>query len=476
MMKTKLVCSLVALAAFGAWGATGCSDSPAPPTAAPADAGPDVAVDPGADAGFPIPDTAVGHQLAWLLSSMNGGANQESAAVVQGHFDASFLAAVPITQITALLKDYAKRAPFTLTALEGTPTAKSLAAVVHDGKGAYLRIALDVKAAAPNGITGLLFTPAGDLDPTIDSWATLDTRMKGVSSLVDYLAVEVTDGTCNKPVHGLDAAVARPLGSTFKLYVLGTLARQVEAGVTTWETPLAVRADYKSLPSGTVQTEAVGTSHPLRYFAEKMISISDNTATDHLLYTLGRDKVEESLGLMGHSKPALDTPFMATRELFFLKLAATPTEVEDYIAADATGRRTLLDTKYKPMDISLAAANGAGWTLPRNIDRLEWFATAEDLCRAMTSLRTMAAKPSGAPVLDVLSINPGLQFDKATWPFIGFKGGSEPGVLVSTWLLRRKDNRWFFLTANFDDTSKAIDQDAALYLAAAAAGLLAKEP
>jgi beta-lactamase class A len=476
LKKKTTALALASLLAFGAWCGAGCSDSATPPPTTATDAGPDVAVDPGDAGAIAIPDTPVGAQLAWLLQDMNGGIATEKTGDVQAHFDAAFLAAVPIAQITALLKDYAKRAPFTLTAFEGTPTAKSLLAVVRDGKGMYMRISLDVKAQAPNGITGLLFTPAGDLDPTIDSWAGLETRMKATAQLVDYMAAEVTDGTCNKQLHGLDTAVARPLGSTFKLYVLGTLARQVEAGVTTWDAPLAVRADYRSLPSGTVQTEAAGTSHPLRYYAEKMISISDNTATDHLLYTLGRDKVEESMAPMGHSNPGLNTPFLTTRELFFLKLTATPTEVDSYLAADATGRRTLLDTKYKPMDIALAAANTGAWTLPRNVDRLEWFASAEDLCRAMTSLRTMANKPSGEPVMATLSINPGVALDKTTWPFIGFKGGSEPGVLVTTWLLRRKDDRWFFLSVNFDDTQKAIDEESAIYLAGAAAGLVAREP
>ncbi|MDB4993754.1 MAG: 12 product N-terminal, partial [Myxococcaceae bacterium] len=157
-MKKTIRGGLLTFAVLGAWSAAGCGDSAVTPNAVDGGADAEPTLDAGADAAFPIPDTAVGKQLAWLLSSMNGGAKEESAAVVQAHFDASFLAAVPITQITALLKDYAKRAPFTLTALEGTPTEKSLVAVVHDGKGLYLRISLDVKAAAPNGVTGLFFT------------------------------------------------------------------------------------------------------------------------------------------------------------------------------------------------------------------------------------------------------------------------------------------------------------------------------
>ena len=31
--------------------------------------------------------------------------------------------------------------------------------------------------------------------------------------------------------------------------------------------------------------------------------------------------------------------------------------------------------------------------------------------------------------------------DRATWPTVWFKGGSEPGVLSMTWLLQRKGAR-----------------------------------
>jgi len=60
--------------------------------------------------------------------------------------------------------------------------------------------------------------------------------------------------------------------------------------------------------------------------ANRMISISDNTATDHLLLTVGREAVESIQAAMGHSAPGLNAPFITTRELFVLKVTADDTQ------------------------------------------------------------------------------------------------------------------------------------------------------
>ena len=44
-----------------------------------------------------------------------------------------------------------------------------------------------------------------------------------------------------------------------------------------------------------------------------MIAISDNTATDHLIDLVGRDRVEAALTVFGHSDPAMTVPFLTTR-------------------------------------------------------------------------------------------------------------------------------------------------------------------
>jgi hypothetical protein len=83
-----------------------------------------------------------------------------------------------------------------------------------------------------------------------------------------------------------------------------------------------------------------------------------------------------------------------------------------------------------PPDVAAAAA----WTTPRDINGLEWFASANDICRVYASLATprlpagpgpRSARCFGSTTAAWLSTRP--QW-KTTW----FKGGSEPGVLTLT--------------------------------------------
>jgi hypothetical protein len=72
---------------------------------------------------------------------------------------------------------------------------------------------------------------------------------------------------------------------------------------------------------------------------------------------------------------------------------------------------------------------------PRDINSLEWFASADDICRAYTALAAVARRPGLSPIGQVLSLNDGgLQLDPAQWKTTWFKGGSEPGVLTLAYL------------------------------------------
>ena len=204
--------------------------------------------------------------------------------------------------------------------------------------------------------------------------------------------------------------------------------------------------------------------------ASDMISISDNTAADHLLRLVGRERVESYQTAMGHSMPALNIPFPTTRELFILKIGATDDERAAYIAAGADDRRSLLDNVYDARPLpDLATAQAFADGAPLDIEQIEWFATPADICRAFAALEVASETPSGAPIATILSINLGAPIDTSTFSYVGFKGGSEPGVLAAGWLLRRaSDNVWTVVTLGFDDTTRSIDETLALYYALAA--------
>ena len=87
------------------------------------------------------------------------------------------------------------------------------------------------------------------------------------------------------------------------------------------------------------------------------------------------------------------------------------------------------------------------------IDSLEWFASASDLVRAMDWIRTK----NEPTAMKVLSINPGVDVPKDRFAFAGFKGGSEPGVMSLTWLLKTKDGAWLAVSVCWNNPEKALD-------------------
>lgn len=345
-------------------------------------------------------------------------------------------------------------------------------------------IALGIFAAGPS-VIGVLARPisasaqvtpvatpvVGSDSPVGRQFAwVLDRQWSALAPAANFLTAEVVEGEC-VPIHVVNPQLRLAIGSTFKLYILGELANQVRAGDVAWDDSLAIRDEWIASFSGPMNQLEVGEERTLREFAEQMISISDNTATDHLLFHLGRENVEAIQAEMGHGEPELNQPMLSTQEMFQLKLVA-PDELQDaYLAGSVTERRRLLDADVGDLNISFWGASG--WTEPILIDQIEWFASAEDLCRVMATLDAWSAEPELEPISAILGINPGTRFDLSVWEYIGFKGGSELGVLNLTWLLRRVDGRTFVLTGSLNNTEGPIDEDAAVAVLQAVAQLLA---
>ena len=261
------------------------------------------------------------------------------------------------------------------------------------------------------------------------------------------------------PLDGSDPVLAgapdqqMPLGSTFKLYVLATLAREVAQGKRDWSDQVSL-AEPRSFPSGMMQDWPKDAPVTLHTLASLMISISDNTATDQLIEVLGRDAVFQTMVDSGHSEPALNDPFLTTREMFLLK-SGPEGRLATYQRNDAEVRMQVLDG-LETFDTPASEVEAAFLNGPVALD-VEWFASAADLADLMRFMRKTADQEAFA----IMGINPSmLGTSLPEWAYVGYKGGSEPGVLNLTWLLTDHEGRDHGLVLSWRNEAANLDSAA----------------
>jgi beta-lactamase class A len=222
------------------------------------------------------------------------------------------------------------------------------------------------------------------------SWQTFDTDFIQLAEQSSFLAAEIKSEYCDT-VHEIEAEKSLGVGSSFKLYILSELAHQIAdqtipmektakgEEVLSWNSLLPIQQRFKSIPGGSLLFVPDNTSYTLRYFAEQMIQRSDNTATDHLLFLLGREQIEKRMLLDGHHNPQLNTPLMATREFAVLKFLYNDNELAEYLALTTINKRAVLAKEqrgYQQLE-QYFQDHGEQQESVR-IDSIEWFANAEN--------------------------------------------------------------------------------------------------
>jgi hypothetical protein len=128
--------------------------------------------------------------------------------------------------------------------------------------------------------------------------------------------------------------------------------------------------------------------------------------------------------------------------------------------------------RARPIDVEKAIKEWGD--TPRALD-LEWFADGRDLCNVMAALGGRAKFDPESELLKVLSKNPGVEIDRAKWTYVGFKGGSEPGVMNLTWLLRRADGKWFVAVVAVNDETHKLDEGLVVNAAQGTLAILGNE-
>ncbi|MCY7377613.1 MAG: class A beta-lactamase-related serine hydrolase [Pyrinomonadaceae bacterium] len=367
-------------------------------------------------------------------------------------FAPDFLAQVPPAQVVEiskkLLADFGKAVKIAKL----TPKSEFSGTIsVLFEKNIIAQMNLNVEEKPPHLINGLLITATEKTSASLEEIVGEMKKLPGTTALT----VAKLNGKDMQPLVSHNADKPLAIGSTFKLYILSELVRSIAAGERKWSD--VVELNESSLPSGMMQDWGKGSSVTLNTLASMMISISDNTATDQLLTTLGREKVERMMTTAGNSNPALSLPFLKTVEMFKLKGSAKQKLAEVYLAKDVAGKRAMLANEiaaFKKEDINFADF----LVKPTYISQLEWFATTDDLARLMNWLRMNTEKSPTDKARDVLTINKALSADEAkNWNYIGYKGGSETGVISLTYLLQSKKSEWFVVSGSWNDEKSRVN-------------------
>lgn len=448
----------------------------AQPTTHPAE--PPAGTPPAATATTPsLPETPAGAMLGKVLKLFDGDAK----AMEDTDFSPAFLKAVPMAKLRLLTTQMrGEHGSLTYVGLREGAKDTALVARTISSKSAkpfLIRLGLD----ANGQIETLLLQPDSiALVPPIKSWEELDAHAQkaaetatiGVFELLPKVQASDGDARIIRPVHTLHLEQPLAIGSAFKLWILGALAEETKAKKIAWDQPLAIQAERKSLPSGVLQDRPAGDTLPVSEYALKMISISDNTAADHLLHLVGRPRVEAFM--QQHCLTfKRNLPMLTTRDMFVLKLSGSDDLPKAYLAEDEAGRRAMLAPEGKVGSGTPQLVAAAFWKAPRFIDTLEWFAAPIDLAQTMSTIDELLDEPGADALRAALTANPGVPLPRNTWPLIAYKGGSEPGVLNLTWLLHRDDGRRFVLTIGYNDTKRSIDDAQGVAIAARAAEYLA---
>jgi len=283
--------------------------------------------------------------------------------------------------------------------------------------------------------------------------ASLDEIVNDVKGLGGSSSIQVENQTTGQVVASYNSTKPLPIGSTFKLYVLGTLCDRITKGKSKWTDVVYLDSSKYSLPSGELQKWPHGSPVTLHTLAALMISKSDNTATDALLNYLGKYAVEQFQQVMGNTSYKMNIPFLSTYEMFRLKFGGIRDKANSFAKADSTERRRIL--KHVVWNVKRSNLNfEAEPFLP---DSIEWFSSTQDLCEAMNWFRTNAEAPAVKTAMEIMGINPGTEINTDKWKVVCYKGGSETGVLNLIYLLKHKNGNWFAISASWTKQDSSVE-------------------
>ncbi|MFM2099442.1 MAG: hypothetical protein RLZZ366_981 [Pseudomonadota bacterium] len=359
-------------------------------------------------------------------------------------FAPSFLKAIPASQIREIADSLIAQNGDVI-GVEKIELRGAQSGVISMGYAkATILINMTIEATPPSQVIGLLITSVITRDDGADKIRAEVQALPGHATLL----VQPVGGA---PILSVDADREQAIGSSFKLWLLAEAARAVAKGERHWSDVIPLGPP--GLPSGIIQAWPKSSPMTLHSLATLMISISDNTATDTLLFALGRERVGRMVANTGHAAAARTLPILSTTEAFALKMDQSADLRRPFQTGNLAARTAVLNQNLSRLGVgSIDNTQLAG--PPRFIESVEWFASPKDMARTLDWLRVNGGKD----VLAILAVNPGVsKADADRFAYLGYKGGSETGVIALNFLVRTKSGAWYTVTGSWNNPDAAVD-------------------
>jgi len=381
-------------------------------------------------------------------------------------FDPRFLSKVAsATQMKAFAEGVVAQfgAPLKITQIQKISETVAILKLQFEKANAIVDVSIE--ATPPSKIIGFRIVPE---QPVIanDSLAKIDAELAALPGRVGYVVESISEDGKRTAIASRATDEQFAIGSIFKLYILAELASQIDAGQRKWSD--AIPLTRRSFSSPATQSPSLGTSVTLEQLATWMIAVSDNAASDELLFLLGRDKIEARVRLVGHSAPEKMLPFLSTVEAFLLK-SDYKGALAKYVSAGEVKQRALLKRKisgvgFEKINIVNLIAK------PASIDTIEWFASPSDVVLLMDHLRTM----QNPTVFEIMAKGVAPTTAKK-WKYVGSKGGSELGVIAMSFLAQAPSGGWHVVTGSWNNNAQAVDENKFIRLMLRALDIVAEK-
>lgn len=410
-----------------------------------------------------LPDTLPGRQMAWVIEVINGREIGDPAE----RFSDRFREMHPPEKLADWLGGMRKRwwegsnaRPIKIESSNDTAVA-----VVLTGEKAERAMSAFLAVDDATGkIAGLTISPAFGMGEGGGgaSWDEMEGDLGKIKGGVTFgcyeIAADPTDpGGARRlaPIHEFFEDKPQAIAGGVRLFILAAAARSISEGKAAWDQMVALKERWKSVPPGRLMDAADGAEFSLADLAHRMMREGDFTGADVIVRALGRAKVEGMFTEM--ARDGRNVPLLLTRDFYAMKLAPDQGVLEEYAACDEIDRRDMLENDVAALKPSLMSAKG--WTTPRAVDTVEWFASAREMCRAWLALADAERGEGMGPLTAAMDAGVGLRLDRERWPVQRFVGGAEPGVQMLSMLMKRSDERWFTIGVAWNNKDKALEQE-----------------